>query len=421
MKTKLFSFQDGLRLVHVKMEGVRSVAIGILTGAGSANESADNNGISHLIEHMLFKGTKTRTSYDIVKEVDALGAQINAYTTKQATCFYTIGLDEASDKCCEILSDLLFESVFDPEELEREKKVVLEEISMSEDDYGDVCSDIAAAGYFGSSPLGMPILGTRDNVKKFGREDLISYIAANYRASTTVIAIAGNIDFDRAKALAERYFVGRFAKGEREWKDAPRAGAPVQNYRFKDIEQSHIIVTMPSVKYNAGNDLAVMLLNQILGGGMSSRLFFEIREKLGLAYNVYSYQGTYVGNGTLNVYIGTNRDSVAKAADVAAEVIADIRKNGLTREEFERGVQQLRGAYLLGQESSGSIMRLFAKHALYADELFDFDERIKRIYALDYDGVSRAIEGELDLSAACVAYVGREVDKDLSERFLSRA
>ena len=121
MKTKLFSFQDGLRLVHVKMEGVRSVAIGILTGAGSANESADNNGISHFIEHMLFKGTKTRTSYDIVKEVDALGAQINAYTTKQATCFYTIGLDEASDKCCEILSDLLFESVFDTEELEKRR------------------------------------------------------------------------------------------------------------------------------------------------------------------------------------------------------------------------------------------------------------------------------------------------------------
>ena len=421
MNTTLFEFCDGLRLVHARMDGVRSVAIGVLTGAGSANESAENNGISHLIEHMLFKGTATRSSYDIVKEVDALGAQINAYTTKQATCFYTIGLDDASEKCAEILSDLLFASKLDPEELEREKKVVLEEISMSEDDYGDVCADIAAAGYFGSNPLGMPIFGTRGNVKKFKREDLAAYIAANYRVKSTVIAIAGNLDFDRAKDIVQKYFVGRFSAGEREWRDAPRSGGPVQNYRFKDIEQSHIIVTMPSVKYNAESDLAVMLLNQILGGGMSSRLFFEIREKLGLAYNVYSYQGTYVGNGTLNIYIGTNRDSVGKAADVAAQVVADIRKRGLTREEFDRGVQQLRGAYILGQESSGSIMRLFAKHALYTDELFDFDKRIRDIYALDYDGVGRAIGGELDLSAACVAYVGREVDKDLLQRFADRA
>lgn len=421
MKTQLFTFKDGLRLAHVRMDGIRSVAIGVLTGAGSANETPADNGISHLIEHMMFKGTQKRSSYDIVKEVDALGAQINAYTTKQATCFYTIGLDDASEKCAEILSDILFGSVFDPEELEREKKVVLEEISMAEDDYGDVCSDMAAEVYFGDNSLGMPILGTRANVKKFSRADLAAYVAANYRAESTVIAIAGNIDADRACGIVEKYFVGAFARGARDWRDRPREGKPAQKYLFKDIEQSHIIATFPSIGYNADNDLSVMLLNTVLGAGMSSRLFFEIREKRGLAYNVYSYQGTYVVNGTLNVYIGTNRDSVAKAADVAASVVADMREKGLTREEFDRGVQQLRGAYILGQESSGSIMRLFAKHALYADALFDFDRRIEEIYALDYEKVCRAVRGELDLSKACVAYVGREVDKDLLTRFTSKA
>ncbi len=421
MQTKLFTFGDGLRLVHARMDGVRSVAIGILTGAGSGNETALNNGISHFIEHMYFKGTSTRSSYDIVKEVDALGAQINAYTTKQATCFYTIGVDEDSEKCAAILSDILFDSAFDPQEMEREKKVVLEEISMSEDDYADVCSDMAAEQYFGPNALGMPILGTRDNVRKFTRDDIKSYIAANYKVDSTVVAIAGNIDEDRACKLVEKYFAGRWSGGKRDWRDKPHAAVSAQKYLFKDIEQSHIIATFPSVPYNSADDLSVMVLNTILGGGMSSRLFFEIREKLGLAYSVYSYPGTYVNNGTLNIYIGTNRDSVAKAADVAAEVVADIRKHGLTKEEFARGVQQLRGAYVLGQESSGALMRLLAKHALFADEVFDFGRRIDAISALDYDAASRAIESELDLSKTCVSYVGREVDQDLLPRFVSRA
>ena len=189
MKTRMITFEDGLRLVHAQMEGVRSVAIGVMTGAGSGNETPENNGISHFIEHMYFKGTKTRSSYDIVKQIDALGAQINAYTAKQATCFYTICVDDESEKCAEILSDILFDSTFDPEEMEREKKVVLEEISMCDDDYADVCADTASKLYFGSDPLGMPILGTRGNVKRFTRDDLLGYIGKNYNVGFPVLAV----------------------------------------------------------------------------------------------------------------------------------------------------------------------------------------------------------------------------------------
>lgn len=421
MKTRMITFEDGLRLVHAQMEGVRSVAIGVMTGAGSGNETPENNGISHFIEHMYFKGTKTRSSYDIVKQIDALGAQINAYTAKQATCFYTICVDDESEKCAEILSDILFDSTFDPEEMEREKKVVLEEISMCDDDYADVCADTASKLYFGSDPLGMPILGTRGNVKRFTRDDLLGYIGKNYNVGSTVISIAGNIPFEKAEEIVRKYFVGRWSGGERDWRDRPRTPEATEEYVFKDIEQSHITVTFGSVPYSSKNDISVMLLNTILGGGMSSRLFYEVREKLGLAYSVYSYSGTYVNNGTLNVYIGTNPASVGKAADVAADVIADIKKNGLSREEFDRGLQQLRGAYVLGQESSGALMRILAKHALFTGETFDFAGRIDEISRLDYAAASEAIANELDLSRACVAYVGRKTDKDLLERFTSRA
>ncbi len=421
MKTRMITFEDGLRLVHAQMEGVRSVAIGVMTGAGSGNETPENNGISHFIEHMYFKGTKTRSSYDIVKQIDALGAQINAYTAKQATCFYTICVDDESEKCAEILSDILFDSTFDPEEMEREKKVVLEEISMCDDDYADVCADTASKLYFGSDPLGMPILGTRGNVKRFTRDDLLGYIGKNYNVGSTVISIAGNIPFEKAEEIVRKYFVGRWSGGERDWRDRPRTPEAAEEYVFKDIEQSHITVTFGSVPYSSKNDISVMLLNTILGGGMSSRLFYEVREKLGLAYSVYSYSGTYVNNGTLNVYIGTNPASVGKAADVAADVIADIKKNGLSREEFDRGLQQLRGAYVLGQESSGALMRILAKHALFTGETFDFAGRIDEISRLDYAAASEAIANELDLSRACVAYVGRKTDKDLLERFTSRA
>ena len=421
MKTRMITFEDGLRLVHAQMEGVRSVAIGVMTGAGSGNETPENNGISHFIEHMYFKGTKTRSSYDIVKQIDALGAQINAYTAKQATCFYTICVDDESEKCAEILSDILFDSTFDPEEMEREKKVVLEEISMCDDDYADVCADTASKLYFGSDPLGMPILGTRGNAKRFTRDDLLGYIGKNYNVGSTVISIAGNIPFEKAEEIVRKFFVGIWSGGERDWRDRPRTPEAAEEYVFKDIEQSHITVTFGSVPYSSKNDISVMLLNTILGGGMSSRLFYEVREKLGLAYSVYSYSGTYVNNGTLNVYIGTNPASVGKAADVAADVIADIKKNGLSREEFDRGLQQLRGAYVLGQESSGALMRILAKHALFTGETFDFAGRIDEISRLDYAAASEAIANELDLSRACVAYVGRKTDKDLLERFTSRA
>lgn len=414
MKAQIYKFEDGLRLVHLERKSTRAVAIGLLTGAGSENEAAENNGVSHFLEHMFFKGTKTRGSLDIVKEIDALGAQINAFTSKTGTCFYTFSIDDDSERCAEILSDIMFDSVFDKEELERERKVVLEEISMSDDDNADVCLDTVATLYFGDNPLARPILGTRETVKALKREDLLEYIDKNYCAENTVVAIVGNISAARARKLTEKYFVGRFASNpNRKWQDVAHVTTGAYKTVFKPIEQANVGMAFPSVSIKDENYLAVNAGGYVFGGGMSSRLFAEVREKHGLAYSVYSYNSFYANNGYAGIYVGTNTKSALQAVGIVAEIIDDVRRNGFTEEEFRRGIQQAKAAYILGQDSNGALMRYYAKQLLMTDGVSDFDELIATLDKIKYDDFNKIYSNEFDRSKVSLAYVGREIKDDL--------
>ena len=414
MKAQIYKFEDGLRLVHLERKSTRAVAIGLLTGAGSENETAENNGVSHFLEHMFFKGTKSRGSLDIVKEIDALGAQINAFTSKTGTCFYTFSIDDDSERCAEILSDIMFDSVFDKEELERERKVVLEEISMSDDDNADVCLDTVATLYFGDNPLARPILGTRETVKALKREDLLEYIDKNYCAENTVVAIVGNISAARARKLTEKYFVGRFASNpNRKWQDVAHVTTGAYKTVFKPIEQANVGMAFPSVSIKDENYLAVNAGGYVFGGGMSSRLFAEVREKHGLAYSVYSYNSFYANNGYAGIYVGTNTKSALQAVGIVAEIIDDVRRNGFTEEEFRRGIQQAKAAYILGQDSNGALMRYYAKQLLMTDGVSDFDELIATLDKIKYDEFNKIYSNEFDRSKVSLAYVGREIKDDL--------
>lgn len=414
MKAQIYKFEDGLRLVHLERKSTRAVAIGLLTGAGSENETAENNGVSHFLEHMFFKGTKTRGSLDIVKEIDALGAQINAFTSKTGTCFYTFSIDDDSERCAEILSDIMFDSVFDKEELERERKVVLEEISMSDDDNADVCLDTVATLYFGDNPLARPILGTRETVKALKREDLLEYIDKNYCAENTVVAIVGNISAARARKLTEKYFVRRFASNpNRKWQDVAHVTTGAYKTVFKPIEQANVGMAFPSVSIKDENYLAVNAGGYVFGGGMSSRLFAEVREKHGLAYSVYSYNSFYANNGYAGIYVGTNTKSALQAVGIVAEIIDDVRRNGFTEEEFRRGIQQAKAAYILGQDSNGALMRYYAKQLLMTDGVSDFDELIATLDKIKYDDFNKIYSNEFDRSKVSLAYVGREIKDDL--------
>lgn len=414
MQAREYKFADGLRLVHLERTSTRAVAIGVLTGAGSENETEKNNGVSHFLEHMFFKGTKTRGSLDIVKEIDAMGAQINAFTAKAYTCFYTFSIDEDGEKCAEILSDILFNSVFDKEELERERKVVLEEISMSDDDNADVCMETASALYFGDNALARPILGTRDTVRSLTREDLLEYVDENYCAETTVIAIIGNMSADKARKIVEKYFEGRFRSSKgRKWHDVAHVTSGSSKTIFKPIEQANIGMVFPGVSLTDKNYLAINAGGYVFGGGMSSRLFAEVREKHGLAYSVYSYDSCYYANGFGAVYVGTNTKSALQAVEIVADIIDDVKKNGFSEEEYRRGIQQAKAGYILGQDSNGALMRFYSKWLLMTDKLVDFNELIAKLDKISFDEFNDVYKNYFDRTKVSLAYVGREIKDDL--------
>lgn len=389
-----------------------------MTAVGSNNETSELNGISHFVEHVFFKGTTNRTSFEIVERIDSLGAQINAYTSKQCTCFYTYSIDENTEDCCEVLSDILFNSLFDEIELEKEKGVVLEEISMSDDEYSDVCFDMLAEAYFGNNSLSKTILGTRQNIKSFSRNNVVDYIKDNYSAKTSVISIVGNIEFNKAKDLVDKYFEGKFpTKKDRVWADKKHDTKPKYIKKFKDIEQANIAIGMPSLSFTDKLEMPLMLVTNLVGGGMSSRLFQEIRENLGLAYNVYAYSSSYINNGIMQLYIGTNPSSASKAVKATAKILKDLHQNGLNKKEVERGIQQLKGTYVLGQESTISLMRLQAKYALFNNEIFDFDKKLQAIQSITAEQIDQVIKQCFDRSLASLSYIGKKIDSNLLEEF----
>ena len=281
---KIKTYDNGLRLVVKTMPGLYTVSLGILVNTGSINETAENNGISHYIEHMLFKGTEKRSAFEISDSTERLGSQINAYTAKENTCYYVKSTKENFRASAEILSDLFFNSVFDDEESAREKGVIQEEIHMCDDAPEDLCFDLLAESYFGKSGLGRTVLGTSENVDRFTKEDILSYMDKYYVPENVVVSIAGNITFSEAEKICDEFFASQFKR------TAPPAPHFEQKsvytgslVKVKDIEQAHIGLCMPSYRLGSKMSVAVRILNTVFGGGMSSRLFQNIREQYGLA------------------------------------------------------------------------------------------------------------------------------------------
>ncbi len=415
MSTTIKTFSDGLRLAHLQLNSTRMVGISILCAVGSINETNETNGLSHFIEHNMFKGTKTRSAFDIANEFESLGAQINAYTSKQTTCYYALALDDKSDKCAEILADMMFNSQYAKKELDSERKVILEEISMGDDDNEGVCQDLSDEAFFGTdTQIGRTIIGTRENVKRFQKEDVLAYIADNYAAEDIVIGIAGSISLEDAIKLVDKHFVGKFKSGlGRSWADKPCVAQSRYLSKFKDIEQSHLYIATPSVTLNDDLRFANLVAKDIFGGGMSSRLFQEVREKSGLAYSVYAYSTNYINNGISQIYIGTNKDSVEKALDLTKNVILEIQKNGFTKEEIDKGINSVLTKYVLSNESTSTNMRAVASYALLYGEEYSLDRQVEKIKALTKEKIEEAFNKCFDLKNAALAYVGREVEGNL--------
>lgn len=408
---KLIVFDCGLRLVVSENPVVRSVALGVFVGAGAVTEPPEQSGISHLIEHMVFKGTEKRTAFDIVNETDSIGAQINAFTSKSSTCFYTVSQDIHAEKCAEVLADMYFNPKFAPDDLDKERKVVLEELSESEDTPDDICMEKLSSAFYKGHPLEKSILGTRKTLRALSSEDLHAYKRAHYVPSNTVISVAGNITAERAAELVKKYFV----RGTEEAARSPRTPlekAPMDGHfahKKKEIEQAHIAFGFPGVAYDTPDSLTARVLASVFGTEMSSRLFQSVREKLGLCYSIVGYPSSYENNGCFIIYTATNPQNVAAAVKAIREEILLLVSEGITEEELRKGKEQIKTALVLGQESTSAMMRAFGRHALQTGKLYEIDEQIAEIDAITSADVMNLARKIFDFGRVSSSFVGAEI------------
>ncbi len=344
------------------MNTVRSITIGIWIKTGSRNESKQMNGISHFIEHMLFKGTKKYHAKYIAEAFDAIGGEINAFTSKEYTCLYAKVLDEHIDVAMDILADMVMHSVFDENEIMREKKVILEEISMTEDTPDDIIHDYLATSTYQHHPLSYPILGTKDTITHFSQNDLFAFYKQHYQPENMVISIVGNIE---ASFIYEIEKLFTFNEVESTSQNVTKPiFFPETVSKRKDTEQSHLCLGFEGVNAKSDQIYPLLIFNNILGGSMSSRLFQEIREEHGMAYTIYSFHSAFIDSGLLTIYAGTSPNQLEMVREMINRILEDIMANGITNKEFTNSKQQLKGMYLMSLESTNSKMSRNARNEL---------------------------------------------------------
>jgi predicted Zn-dependent peptidase len=385
----------GLRVITETMPTVRSVSFGVWVGVGSRDETPALAGSSHYLEHVLFKGTKRRDAMEISAALDAVGGEMNAFTSKEYTCFYARVLDNDLPLAVDVISDMMTSSVVRTSDVDSERGVILEEIAMHEDDPGDVVHDAFAEALFGDTPLGRPILGTVQSISTLQRTAIHGYYRRRYRPENMVIAAAGNLDHAKVVRLVAKAF------GEMLNDDAqidrrptpPRVGGRPPASRSgvsvvpRPTEQAHLVLGVPALSRVDERRFALGVLNGALGGGMSSRLFQEIREKRGLAYSVYSYAAHHAETGMFGVYAGCQPAKAAEVLEICREQLDMVARHGITQEELTRGKGQLAGALVLGLEDTGSRMSRLGKAELVYGEILTVDELLARIKAVTLEQV----------------------------------
>lgn len=406
-------YPSGLTLIVETTDGLRSVAAGIMVGTGSAYETPETNGISHFIEHLQYKGTRKRSAAQIVCEFDRMGALYNAFTAKEYTCFYFKSIDEKAEGCFDVLCDLFLHSTYAKAELDRERKVIIEEINMGMDEPDGVCYDLLYKTGFGAGSLGMEIIGPKANVERFTKADIVEYKRLNYTAANTVVAFVGNIDISCAERLVESYMA--------ELVCAPACDRPtldVQDFcggygeYIHDYEQSEISVAFPTVPVTSDERIAVSALDGILGSGMSSRLFQRLREKMGLVYNVNTSPWYGKRNGVFSVCANVNVKNAVRAVAAIREEIDLLVDRGVTDEETEKVKMQLKVAGVFGKENPMSYLLAMLRMRTVTDTDYDLDRIIELTDALTADGIT-AVARRMFARPATIAYVGKKPRKAL--------
>jgi predicted Zn-dependent peptidase len=376
---------NGLPVVMEVLKNMRSFVIGIWVKIGSRYEPREKNGISHFLEHMFFKGTKKRTAKDIAIEIDSLGGELNAFTSRETTTFYVKLLDEYYEKGIDLLSDIFLNSTFPEEDIEKEKKIIKEEIKMVEDMPDDYIHDLSNQTIWGDEGLGQPVLGRRETIKSFTREDLLSHIKKYYGVKAIVISCAGNFDCDNVVNLLDKYFCDLRRGSE------PKKGiVPVFNNRIevykKELTEAHLCLCVKGLPQASKERYNLYLLNTILGAGVSSRLFQEIREKRGLAYSIYSFVASYFDTGVFGVYAGVSRKKLREVLDLIIKEMEGL-KDSITDDDLTRAKNQVKGNIILGLESSSNRMNNIARQEIYYGRYYSPKDVIKEIESVRLEDV----------------------------------
>jgi predicted Zn-dependent peptidase len=419
----------GLRVVTEFLPSVRSVALGIWVGVGSRDEDTSHAGATHYLEHLLFKGTRKRTALEISSAMDAVGGEMNAFTAKEYTCYYARVLDSDLPLAIDVLSDMVTSSLIEPRDVDAERNVVLEEIAMNEDDPTDSVHEAFTTHLFGDTPLGRPILGTVDSINAITREQIYEHYVARYTPPHLVAAAAGNLDHDAVVAGVQAAFAEATARYQQAHGDTPPApprlrggpGALWEGYGpaagsgvklvSRPIEQANLVLGCEGLARTDDRRFALGILNAALGGGMSSRLFQEVREKRGLAYSVYSFAAQHADTGLWGIYAGCLPSKADEVLSICASEVAKVVNEGLSDGELERGKGQVRGGIVLGLEDPSSRMTRLGKSELVYPRLEPVDEVLAAIEAVSHDDV-RAIAAEVLTRQKTLAVVGPFDDPD---------
>lgn len=403
MTPEITRLPNGLRIVSECRPELETVSVGVWTDVGTRHESKKLNGVSHFLEHMLFKGTETRSAKDIVLDIESVGGHLNAYTTRDNTTYYVRVLKDDLDRALDVLSDIVLNSVCDPKEIEREKDVILQEIGQALDTPDDVIFDHLQAVAYGEQSLARPILGEAAGIKTFTRSDLIDYMRRNYVASNIVVSAVGNFDHDHLVKIIEAKF-GALASGERQSaKKAIYRGGRKEEKR--DLEQTHVTAAWPGCSYHDDDYYALQIYSTILGGGMSSRLFQEVREVRGLAYSVYSFCSSHEDTGLFGFYAGTGPESLDKLMPVIKAEMENLAK-GPEAFEFEVAAAQMKAGLMMALESTTSRMEQLGRQLLIFDRVIPVQEMLTNVASVQTRDIKRLAEIYADPTQASMALVG---------------
>jgi predicted Zn-dependent peptidase len=379
---------NGLRLITETMPHVRSVTLGVWLTRGSRHETDERGGIAHFVEHMLFKGTASRTAEDIAQAIDSIGGQLDAFTAKEYASYYIKVLDEHVPLAVDLLTDIVRNPAFAADEIEREKKVILEEIKMVEDTPDDLVHELFTQHFWEGHPLGRPILGSPETVEALNRETLLEYFSGAYVAPNMIVSAAGNLDHHRVRDLVETAFGDLASEGERFTGDAPRVSPQVIT-RAKELEQSHICLGTNSYPQRHADRYVSYILNTVLGGSMSSRLFQNIREKRGLAYSVFSGLSAYRDAGNITIYAGCANEAVGEVVDLCVEELKGLKRTPVGDSELRRAKDHLKGSLMLSLENTASRMSHLARQEIYFDRHFGLDETLAGVEAVTAQDIQR--------------------------------